>query len=112
MNSGAILIMLSTILGGFGALFIKLGASRFSIHPLKLLTNYRFLAGAALYTVSMPIYVLGLRSLPVSVAYPLTSMTYIWVTLLSAKYLNEQVDAWRWTGIACIIAGIILLNIP
>lgn len=105
------IIFLATVFSGFGALLIKLGAAKFSLSPRAFFTNYKFLLGGIVYVLSVPIYVFGLQALPVSVAYPLTSLSYVWVTILSATYLKEKVDTWRWVGIACIIIGIVILNV-
>lgn len=107
-----ILMVVATLLGGIGAIFMKLGAAHFRLHLMTLLTNYRLMLGGFLYMLSAVMYLYLLQFLPLAIAYPLTSMSYIWVTILSAKYLNEKVDAWRMGGIAMIIIGIILLNLP
>jgi drug/metabolite transporter (DMT)-like permease len=104
-------MVLATFLGGVGALFIKLGSATFRLHVPSLLRNYKFLLGGFLYLASAVLYLYLLQFLPLSIAYPLTSMSYIWVTILSAKYLKEDVDAWRIGGITAIVIGIILLNI-
>jgi drug/metabolite transporter (DMT)-like permease len=104
-------MVIATMLGGVGALFIKLGAPAFRLHIPSLLRNYKFIFGGFLYLLSAVLYLYLLQFMPLAIAYPLTSMSYIWVTILSAKYLKEEVDAWRGVGIAAIIVGIILLNI-
>ena len=103
-------IAVATALGAYGALFLKKGATSFSLHPLKLLKNWQFLLGGALYVFGWLAYILVLPTTPLSIAYPLTSMSYIWVTVLSARYLGEKVDAWRWAGIGFIICGIMLTS--
>lgn len=105
-----LLMVVTTLMGAFGAIFIKLGATTFRLHIPSMLRNYKFLLGGTLYFASATLYLYLLQFLPLAIAYPLTSMSYIWVTVLSAKYLKERVDVWRGAGIACIVIGIILLN--
>ena len=104
------ILLLSTIVSAIAALLIKFGAKDFTLHPVKLLMNWKFVLGVVLYLASMVVYVILLRYLPLSVAYPMTSATYIWVALLSKKYLNEDVNSWRWGGISLIIVGITLVS--
>jgi undecaprenyl phosphate-alpha-L-ara4N flippase subunit ArnE len=106
-----LLIVAATLLSATGMLFLKMSASRFRLNLVALLTNWRFLLAGFLYALSMVFYVLVLREVPISVAYPLTSMNYIWAALLSKRYLKENVDVWRWSGIGLIIVGIVLLAI-
>ena len=107
---GVGLVLVATLFAAVGALLIKLGAARFEFNIMKLLRNAKLIAGAGLYTLSLVPYLIGLQSLPLTIAYPITSATYVWVTLLSKKYLNEQVDAWQWAGIGLIVIGIFLVG--
>ena len=100
-------VLAGTLLGAAGALFLKLGSQRMQLRTI--MRNWQFMLGAGLYCVGFIPYLFGLSRLPLSIAYPLTSMTYIWSALLAKNYLNERIDAWRWGGIGCIILGIILL---
>jgi drug/metabolite transporter (DMT)-like permease len=70
----------------------------------------RLLLGVLFYGVSIPFYLTALRLLPLSVAYPMTSLTYVWSALLAARYLRERVTPARWMGIAMIIVGIVLVS--
>jgi len=108
----AVLLIMAalTMLGSIGAIFLKRGSAAFRLHVPSLLRNKPFIFGGLLYALSAAGYVVLLRYLPLSLAYPLTSMSYVWVALLSTKYLNERVDKWRWTGIGLIVLGIVLLS--
>jgi len=106
-----LIICISTLLGAFGALLLKKGAARFSMRLVGILRNWQFLLGGVLYVLGWAAYMLVLPSTPLSIAYPLTSMSYIWVTIFSRKFLREDIDAWRWAGIGFIICGIVLISI-
>ncbi len=103
------LLVFATLFSATGMLFLKLSAEHFRFSVPALLRNRKFLLGGALYAASLIIYLGVLKELPVSLAYPLTSMNYVWVTILSIRFLRERVDAWRWGGVGLIIAGIVLL---
>ena len=46
----------------------------------------------------------------VSVLYPIIATSYVWVSLLSMKFLDEKINIFKWIGISIIIAGIILIG--
>jgi drug/metabolite transporter (DMT)-like permease len=104
-------MILSTLIGAIAALYLKKGSARFSLHPIKLLKNKHIVIGGSLYVFGVMLYLFVLRELPLSVAYPLSSMQYIWITLISKRYLRERVDAWRWAGVSLILLGIIILTV-
>ncbi len=102
---------MATAIGALGALFLKRGAHHFSFRPAKLLRNRQLVAGALLYAASVPLYLYALKVLPLAVAYPLTSMTYVWSALLARRHLNEQIRIGRWCGILLIVAGIVVISV-
>ncbi len=105
------LLIIATLLSATGMFFLKLSAATFKLHPIRIIKNWQFLLAGLLYALSLALYVIILKYLPISIAYPLTSLNYVWAAGLSAKYLGEKVDVWRWTGIGLIIFGIILIAI-
>jgi len=52
-----------------------------------------------------------LSKIDLSVAVPVASFSYITVPLVSAIFLHEQISLLRWSGIALIIAGVILVSV-
>lgn len=51
-----------------------------------------------------------LSKVELSTAYPLTSLDYVLVTICSSVLLKEKVGARRWAGVACIVAGVVLIG--
>lgn len=106
------IILIATLIGAFGALYIKKGAEKckiaFSFHK----ENLFIIIGGGLYFFSLLMYIVALKFIPLSIAYPLTSISYLWIALLSSKYLGERMDRWKWAGIMLIIAGIVLVSFP
>jgi multidrug transporter EmrE-like cation transporter len=75
----------------------------------RMATQGHFIAGIALYGVSVIVWIVGLSRVPVSVAYPMLSLGYI-VNAVAAHYLlGEAVTATRWAGIGFIIVGVWLV---
>jgi undecaprenyl phosphate-alpha-L-ara4N flippase subunit ArnE len=66
--------------------------------------------GLVAYGVEIALYTAALRWLDVSVAFPLGSLCFIGVALLSRAFLGETVGRVRWLGIGCILAGAVLVT--
>jgi len=76
---------------------------------LGMATEGHFVAGIALYAISVVVWILGLSRVPVSIAYPMLSLGYV-VNAIAAHYLfGEAVTLARWLGIGFIIAGVWLV---
>ena len=106
------LVLLSCIVGSFGTLFLKMASSghhKFSFW--KLIRNKYIYYSVIFYGVGILLFIPALKWGELMVLYPLASTTYIWVTLLSMKFLKEKVTKWKWFGISMIIVGIILINL-
>ena len=120
MSGAAILFLLTGVLLNAAAqLLLKGGTNRLGIITLnagnwattltRMASEGYFIAGAALYGVSIIVWIVGLSRVPVSIAYPMLSLGYI-VNAIAAHYLfGEAVTAQRWLGIGFIVAGVYLV---
>jgi len=110
-----LLLVVGTWLSATGMFMLKLTADSLkggiADGIISMLLHWRFWLACTLYGASFLFYLVVLRELPISIAYPLTSMNYIWAALLARRYLGERVDSWRWTGIGLIIVGITLISV-
>jgi len=104
------LVIFSTVIGAIGAIFLKKAASDFSV-KLKFLLNKDFLLGMLFYTISIIIYLFALKFGELSVLFPTASTIYVWVSILSQKYLEEKMNGFKWFGILMILVGVILLTL-
>lgn len=98
------------LVAAFGAYCFKRASKTFSLHPLKLIRNWWFILGAATYTLGSIAYVVLLKFEDLSIVYPLASIQYIWVALLSATLLKEHVGREKIFGITLIILGVIIIT--
>jgi len=110
MSLAIIVVLFDTIIGAFGSLYLKKGASKLSRNFRKVLGNYELFFGIFLYVLSMIIYIGALQYENLSVLFPVVSLTYVWVSLLSVKFLNENMNKYKWMGILIIILGVILVT--
>ena len=67
------------------------------------------------YSRTAPIWivalmVLALRHGELSVLYPLISLGYVWVAVLSVVVFGEMMNVYKITGICAIMAGVAVLG--
>jgi len=67
-------------------------------------------AGAALFTFQALLYTGALEFVEVSTAFPIISIGFVVVVILSRRFLNEPVTRARWIGVGFIIVGVTLLG--
>ena len=108
----AILLVISaTLVGAFGPILLK-KASEKKLSSLKALsTNYHLFGGVALYGLGTLLFIPALKGGDLSVLYPFVALTYIWVSLLSVKFLGEKMNRMKWVGIALIILGVSFIGL-
>ncbi|MBV6430151.1 MAG: 4-amino-4-deoxy-L-arabinose-phosphoundecaprenol flippase subunit ArnE [Bryobacteraceae bacterium] len=100
-----------TILGAAAQILIKTGAGNLrGAGALEMLANVHLLAGYCLYGLSTVLLVLALRDGELSILYPVISLTFVWVTVLSSVLFGEAVTANKLAGIAMIVAGVGILG--
>ncbi|MCF7871698.1 EamA family transporter [Candidatus Woesearchaeota archaeon] len=92
-----------------GQYFLKLSTNE-SGELTILITNWHLWLGLILYGVGAIFLVLALRKLNVSTAYPMMSLSYIWVLIIAVIYFEEIVSFWNILGMLFIISGIIVLG--
>jgi drug/metabolite transporter (DMT)-like permease len=56
-------------------------------------------------------YIASLAWVDVSVANPLTALSYLIAVVYAAAVLRERVSAMRWAGVAFIVAGAVFVGI-
>lgn len=105
------LVFLCTLFGVAAQFMIKTSAnSMATITPQALLTNWALWFGLALYGISTGLLILALRDGELSLLYPVISLTYVWVTILSVTVFDESVNVFKLSGITIICLGVALLG--
>ena len=64
----------------------------------------------ACMVASFIVWMTVLANLDLSLAFPLGSLSYVIIPLLSVSFLNEDIPLLRWLGICIIICGILTLS--
>jgi multidrug transporter EmrE-like cation transporter len=106
-------IVIAVFLGAIGQVFFKLGSASFKggffDHIILFLTNKFLFFGLTLYGISTLIYVTALQKIPLSLAYPLISIGYIFVLFFSYFFLGEALSLSKILGTLIIISGVCVL---
>jgi drug/metabolite transporter (DMT)-like permease len=114
-----LMIWISVILSAVAQVFLKQGLSKLqsvrssnaSILDLAggvVCQGFIWLWGIC-FIAATGLWLVGLRNLELSYAYPLVSFGYVLVNILSAIFFNEHVDRQRWLSVAVICAGIFFI---
>jgi multidrug transporter EmrE-like cation transporter len=105
------LIIFATIIGSFASLFLKIGANNFSFYKNYhlFLKNSYIVLGIFLYGVSAIIGIISYKGGDLSVLYPITSLGYVWTTILAISVLKEKMNVYKYAAIVLIILGVIVI---
>ncbi len=108
-----LMILVFTLLSAAAQVLLKFGTVQLKLHPslAGLLTNFPLIGGMALYGIGAALMVLALRHGELSVLYPLISLSYVWVAILSVLLLGEIMNPYKIGGIVAIMAGVGVLGL-
>ncbi|MBI2652157.1 EamA family transporter [Candidatus Woesearchaeota archaeon] len=105
-----VLVISATLIGAFGPILLKKASAKKLSKISSLATNYHLFGGVALYAIGTLLFIPALKGGDLSVLYPFVSVSYIWVSLLSVKFLGEKMNKIKWFGIALIIIGVTFIG--
>ena len=116
------LLVISITLGSVGQVFLKKGIQGTVLVGSSLVTTVQnifcvlvqpwVLLGLSLYAISTFFWVVVISRVRLSVAYPMISMSYFLVVLLSALYLHEKVNwALAVPGLVFITGGVSFIGL-
>lgn len=108
---GILLVIISTILGAFGTYHFKKVSDTISFNPKKLFFNYKFIFASLLFGLSAGVYIIALTKGQLNVLYPISSLGYLWTTIISKRFLNEKLNGYKIIGITFIIIGAIFVTL-
>ena len=77
---------------------------------MKAATEPFLIAGLSCYGVSMLLWLVCLSRMPLTVAYPLVSLSLVMVVGLATVFGGERVSNAQFLGIALIIGGVLLVG--
>ncbi|HEV3198175.1 MAG TPA: EamA family transporter [Bryobacteraceae bacterium] len=105
-----LLVFTASIIGSFGAVFLKLGAHKLT-KSLFSFFNLNLAFGVALFLGSSVFYALGIRGGQLSVLYPMVSLGYIWTLLWSRLFFKEPFTRQKFLGLGLILLGVFFVGL-
>jgi len=108
--SSIALVLLASVIGSFGAVFLKLGAAHLA-GGMRYIFNWQLLAGVSLYLGSSVPFVMGLKHGELSVLYPMVSASYICTLFWSRLFFNEPITKAKVAALGLIFVGIMCIGV-
>ena len=78
---------------------------------ISLLINPVLIAALLLYAFGTIVWIYVLKSVPLTIAYSFMGLTFCFVPLLAQVFLGEALTLRYMIGAACIVAGMLVINI-
>ncbi|GDX89793.1 hypothetical protein LBMAG45_16490 [Nitrospirota bacterium] len=113
---GLALVALAVLLEAVGQLALKQGAERAHAETSKwgwvrgLWRNRAVALGILCFIAHGVLWTMAIRLLDISIAFPASSIGFVFVALLSKTWLHEQVGLERWIGLGFILGGVVLVG--
>lgn len=104
------LVLLASLIGSFGAVFLKLGAAHMN-RGFRYIVNWQLAMGLALFLGSSVPFVMGVRHGELSVLYPMVSLGYVWTLFWSKLFFDESITKAKLGALAMILAGIVCIGV-
>jgi multidrug transporter EmrE-like cation transporter len=110
------MVLVCTIFGAAAQVFIKKGTAALGDSPsmvdtaIGIFTIPPLFEGYCMLGISTILLVLALRQGELSLLYPVLTLTYVWVTVLSMVIFHDSMSAFKVAGILTIIAGVAVLG--
>lgn len=110
-----LILLVAISLGAVGQLLLKSGLQQLPPNApavavlLSIFQNLRVFLGFVCYGLSSLIYLIALKRLPLSYAYPMVALSYVMVVGLSWKLFGETIPPLRLAALACILMGVVML---
>jgi small multidrug resistance pump len=101
-------LALGIALGVVGQVLLKSGSER-SVDLVTQFLNPFTIIGLGFYAVGAICYILAIKKIPVSIAFPMVSVSYVAVALIAHYAWGETFGAPQMAGIALIAGGIFML---
>lgn len=110
------LALIQSALLAIGQVMLKLGVGR--MEPFgwnerfwhSVLFNWQFAASGLCFGAGSLLWMYIVKRFPLSMAYPMISLSYVFGLIAAAMVFHEIVDYKKWLGVTLIIGGCILIS--
>jgi len=101
-------LVLGILLGVSGQLILKMGAESSGEGLAQFLSPWT-IAGLGVYFLAALTYILAIKRIPISLAYPSVAVSY-GIVAVAAHFLWREPLTWQtWAGILLIFCGIFVM---
>ena len=104
-----LLALFNVFLISAGQIFLKKSAVVATGGFIERMMNIYFVTGLFFYGISTLVWIIILKHIKLSVAYPMMSLSYVAVMIAAQIFFNEKVYFIQWGGIILIIMGVGLI---
>ena len=108
--SSMALVFIGSLIGSFGAVFLKSGAAKLKDGFWRIL-NLQLATGVALFLLSAVFFILGIRHGELSVLYPMVSLGYVWTLVWSRLFFQEPLTRQKFLGLGLILVGVFFVGL-
>lgn len=100
------IVVLCTLFTSSGKVLWKFGAMKWPLFP----AIYLIFFGFVLHAIAAAVLIYLFKKGEVSILFPVFATNYIWVNIFAYIFFHESFTTLKWAGVACIIAGAIILS--
>ena len=111
-----LMVLFCTFFNAASQILIKKGTATLGPHSsmigtaIGIFTVPLLFAGYSLLGLSTILFVVALRRGELSLLYPVFTLTYVWVTVLSVMIFQDVMNPLKLAGITTIMAGVAVLG--
>lgn len=111
--SSILIVVFCTFLISFAQILYKIGSKDLCLDFNAIISNTPIILGLTLYLIGALLLVIALKKGELSILYPFLALSYVWVSLLSTRYLPvpEKMNFYKWLGVFIIIIGVTFIGI-
>ncbi len=105
-----LLVVVATLFTAVAQFLFKVGSTSEGILLGPFSLNSIVIGGFASYAAAGVLFLYALRSGELSILYPIWSLSFVWVFVVSFVVLHESISVFSWFGAAVIIVGVALIG--
>lgn len=109
------LATLQSVLLTGGQVFLKFALLRMGAFAVtreffvRLLVNWPFAACGLCFGAASVVWMYMIRHFPLSVAYPMVSLSYVFGMIAAIVFFHEAIPVTRWVGVLLIMIGCVFV---
>ena len=108
--SSILLVLSASLIGSFGAVFLKMGAAHMK-RGFRHILNVQLATGVFLFLASSIPFLMGVKHGELSVLYPMVSLGYVWTLFWSKLFFGESITTAKLGALGLILAGIVCIGV-